>query len=456
SGRWDVRVRRPGAPSLAVTLDHGMLDRLPVETTVDGRRYEFREQGYDVPVVEVHSDLRPNERGPYRQSRIRLRHYRAPRRLRPLRPAVLYDSYSGKQYSDSPRAIHEELVQRGVDVEHLWVVRDAQVELPETARPVRLWGAEWYEAMARSRYIVTNAHLPEWFVRRPGQVVVQTWHGTPLKRIGFDIEDVQFANPRYLEKVAKEAPNWSYLLSPNAFSTPILRRAFRYEGEIIETGYPRNDVLASPDRELLAERAWRQLLPPRQVPARHAPGPGAGGGRTRGRPCAPHPAAPQCRGHRPRGGGRVRPGRVGVPRHRRTFPDLGRPGHGLLVAHVRLRGHRPSHAVLHLRPGALPGRAARLLLRLRERGARPAAEDVRRGDRGPPLDRRRPPHLHRPLRTVHPTLLRTGRRQSRQPSNRPNPPIPLTPAPLAHPTGRGAHPHRSQNCADPRLEVKLG
>ena len=272
SGRWDVRVRRPGAPSLAVTLDHGMLDRLPVETTVDGRRYEFREQGYDVPVVEVHSDLRPNERGPYRQSRIRLRHYRAPRRLRPLRPAVLYDSYSGKQYSDSPRAIHEELVQRGVDVEHLWVVRDAQVELPETARPVRLWGAEWYEAMARSRYIVTNAHLPEWFVRRPGQVVVQTWHGTPLKRIGFDIEDVQFANPRYLEKVAKEAPNWSYLLSPNAFSTPILRRAFRYEGEIIETGYPRNDVLASPDRELLAERVRERLgLPPGKRAVLYAP-----------------------------------------------------------------------------------------------------------------------------------------------------------------------------------------
>ncbi|WP_179271795.1 bifunctional glycosyltransferase/CDP-glycerol:glycerophosphate glycerophosphotransferase [Actinomadura meyerae] len=265
SGRWDLRVRRPAsAPSpagrnLAVPLDHAALDRMPVEKMIDGRRYVLREQGYDAPVLEVHSDLRPSERGSYRQARTRARHYRAPRRLRPLRPAVLYDSYSGKQYSDSPRAIHEELVRRGTDVKHLWVVRDAQVDLPETARPVRLWGAEWYEAMARSRYVITNAHLPEWFVRRPGQVVVQTWHGTPLKRIGFDIEDVHFANARYLEKVAKEAPNWSYLVSPNAFSTPILRRAFRYEGELIETGYPRNDVLASPDRGLLAELVRRRL-----------------------------------------------------------------------------------------------------------------------------------------------------------------------------------------------------
>jgi CDP-glycerol glycerophosphotransferase len=119
---------------------------------------------------------------------------------------------------------------------------------------------------------VTNAHLPEWFRRRDGQIVVQTWHGTPLKRIGFDIEDVQFANPRYLEKVAKEVPSWSYLVSPNPFSTPIMRRAFRYEGEIIEAGYPRNDVLASPDRDLLAERVRARLgLPPGKRAVLYAP-----------------------------------------------------------------------------------------------------------------------------------------------------------------------------------------
>lgn len=260
AGKWDLRIRPSGGEvNVAMTLDHAALDRLPVETMVDGRQYVFREQGYDLPVVQVDSDLRPSERGAYRQMRTRVRHYRTPRRLRRLRPAVLYDSYTGKQYSDSPRALHEELVRRGADVEHLWVVRDGQVDPPPTAKPVRLRGAEWYEAMARSRYIITNAHLPEWFVRREGQVVVQTWHGTPLKRIGHDIEDVQFANKRYLEKVAKEAPNWSYLVSPNAFSTPILRRAFRYEGEIIETGYPRNDVLASPDRDVLAAQVRERL-----------------------------------------------------------------------------------------------------------------------------------------------------------------------------------------------------
>ena len=42
--------------------------------------------------------------------------------------------------------------------------------------------------------IVTNTQLPEWFERRDGQTVVQTWHGTPLKRIGLDLAGTAQAN----------------------------------------------------------------------------------------------------------------------------------------------------------------------------------------------------------------------------------------------------------------------
>jgi CDP-glycerol glycerophosphotransferase len=56
-----------------------------------------------------------------------------------------------------------------------------------------------------------------------------------------------------------EVPRWDLLLSPNAFSTPVMRRAFRYEGEILETGYPRNDLLNDPDRELRAAAVRKRL-----------------------------------------------------------------------------------------------------------------------------------------------------------------------------------------------------
>ncbi len=150
--------------------------------------------------------------------------------------------------------------------------RDDQVEVPPTARPVTMWTHEWYEALARSRYIVSNTHLPEWVERRDGQVIVQTWHGTPLKRIGHDIENVQFSDKRYLEKMATEVPNWSFLVSPNTFSTPILRRAFQYEGEILEAGYPRNDVLFSERAPQVAHEVRRKLgLPPGKRVVLYAP-----------------------------------------------------------------------------------------------------------------------------------------------------------------------------------------
>jgi CDP-glycerol glycerophosphotransferase len=256
SGMWDLLCRHgAGGRASGAEEVHGpegavehlpfapeALDQLPVRGTAAHRELVLRRAREERVALKVGPDLDLAEQGVYGQSRLRDRVYPAGRR-QPLRDAVLYNSFSGRQYSDSPRAIHQELVARGLPLEHRWVVLDGQVALPEGAQAVRYNGQEWYEAYATCRYIVTNQHLPTWFRRREGQVVVQTWHGTPLKRIGHDISDVRFADPGYLEKLAVETPSWSVLLSPNRFSTPIMRRAFQYQGEILESGYPRNDVL---------------------------------------------------------------------------------------------------------------------------------------------------------------------------------------------------------------------
>ncbi|NED88561.1 hypothetical protein G3I76_51865, partial [Streptomyces sp. SID11233] len=112
----------------------------------------------DFPQLNCLSELGTHERGAYHQARLRRDVYEAGR-SKPLRDAVLFISYNGKQYSDSPRAVHEELVRRGSDLEQLWLVRDDRTALPPTARKVRLWSEEWFDALARARYIVTNAHL---------------------------------------------------------------------------------------------------------------------------------------------------------------------------------------------------------------------------------------------------------------------------------------------------------
>ncbi|WP_327672161.1 MULTISPECIES: bifunctional glycosyltransferase family 2 protein/CDP-glycerol:glycerophosphate glycerophosphotransferase [unclassified Streptomyces] len=267
SGRWDLFLRRQDLSSvsrearledLMIKIHQDLIPSFPQQYEENERGYELEAEAYDRLSLMVQSAMPDHARGPYRQKLLRTKAYQAARR-RPVRPAILFDAFKGTQYSDSPRALHEELVRRRVDLDHLWVVKDDQVQVPETAIPVRMWSPEWYEAMATSAYIVANNHMPDWFQKRDGQVVVQTWHGTPLKKIGHDIEAIHFADQRYLERVEKEVENWDMLVSPNSFSTPILRRAFGFPGEMVECGYPRNDLLRRPGMEGREQEIRRRI-----------------------------------------------------------------------------------------------------------------------------------------------------------------------------------------------------
>ncbi|MFD3523825.1 CDP-glycerol glycerophosphotransferase family protein [Streptomyces sp. NPDC058653] len=254
-GRWLLSVREPGESDperyTAVRIQPSRHQTLPLVRSLDGREFTLDRHQQDMLQLHSGSVLPEQDRGAYRQQRLR-RLYSDRRTAGPLRDAVLYSSFDGRQYSDSPRAVHEELVRRRAPVEHLWVVRDRQVALPRDVRAVELHSAEWYEALARSRSIVTNTHLPEWFERADGQHVVQTWHGTPLKRIGRDLTGGAHADEAYIATLPARAAQWSVLVSPNSFSTPIMRRAFGYEGTVLECGYPRNDLLYAPDRSKVA------------------------------------------------------------------------------------------------------------------------------------------------------------------------------------------------------------
>ncbi|WP_405663177.1 CDP-glycerol glycerophosphotransferase family protein [Streptomyces sp. NBC_01166] len=263
-GRWYPFLRERGetAPELYLPLRvvHQLHAELPIGRESGGRLFTLERRFHDRLSLRSGSALPPADRGAYGQRRLRERYVGA--RGGELRDAVLYSSFDGRQYSDSPRAVHEELVRRGTGVEHLWVVRDQQAVVPAGVRAVALHSAEWHEALARSRWIVTNTQLPEWFERVEGQFVVQTWHGTPLKRIGRDLAGTAFADTAYIDSMPRRAAQWSVLVSPNRFSTPVLRRAFGHTGEVLECGYPRNDLLYASDRAKVAAAVRQSLAVP--------------------------------------------------------------------------------------------------------------------------------------------------------------------------------------------------
>ncbi|WP_392676185.1 CDP-glycerol glycerophosphotransferase family protein [Streptomyces sp. LN785] len=260
-GHWYFFLREKGAAEdvqdMALRIPAAAHHTLPAARTLAGRRYTVERRHHDQLLVNCAPMLTAAERGA-RGKRL-LREAYGRQRTVPLRPTVLYSSFDGRQYSDSPRAIYEELVSRSVEFEHLWVVRDQQARIPAGATAVVHGSAAWHEALARSRHIVTNTQLPEWFERREGQTVVQTWHGTPLKRIGLDLAGTAQANTGYIATIERRASQWSVLVSPNSFSTPVLRRSFGYRGEMLECGYPRNDLFHASDRVKVAAAVRERL-----------------------------------------------------------------------------------------------------------------------------------------------------------------------------------------------------
>jgi CDP-glycerol glycerophosphotransferase len=121
---------------------------------------------------------------------------------------------------------------------------DSKTKAPEGAKGIKHGSIAWLKALATSRVLVNNTNFPGYFRKRSGQRYIQTWHGTPLKRLGRDIVDV-VPTGSYLKMMDREASFWDFLISPNPYCTEILGKTFGYSGQILETGYPRNDVLIS-------------------------------------------------------------------------------------------------------------------------------------------------------------------------------------------------------------------
>ena len=225
--------------------------------------------------------------------------------------SVVYECFWGQQVSGNPRALIKPIRTRLPGIVEYWVIDPGSTYAPEGMSPLVRWSAEWYSVLASAGLVVSNAALPSHFQRRSGQTVLQTWHGTPLKRLGLDMLTFEHMGASYTENLRTRSAQWSLLLAPNEHCSEVYPGAFDYDGQLLEVGSPRNDVLARrphPARPpahsgdllggvFLSEPCRPHLLPtlrqgPRDPPTA-VPQPGH----------VPPPQGPRHRGWRP---GRVR------------------------------------------------------------------------------------------------------------------------------------------------------
>ncbi|EGQ3195183.1 TPA: CDP-glycerol glycerophosphotransferase family protein [Staphylococcus pseudintermedius] len=180
---------------------------------------------------------------------------------------ILYQVRDGKSITDSPYAIflglnaHETFS----NYQHIWVVDhpDTLVFYQEKFKVfqnvsfVIKESNEYLKALTESKFLINNATFPAYFTKKPQQIYINTWHGTPLKHMGFDVKN----NLKGSQNTMKNFLASDYMISPNAHTTNIFKHAFKldglYSGEILEIGYPRIDLTinttANEAREYLAE-----------------------------------------------------------------------------------------------------------------------------------------------------------------------------------------------------------
>lgn len=247
-GRW-LAFARPvagGARQVRVSLDPTVLGQLPKRAN-GALVLDVEERSL---ALDVAGDVPAGDRARAGRRRLR-RDAFAGGLTRPLLDQVLIDGYADCRYGEDVAALVEELRDRETGLEIVWTTQDGLTMVPAGCRPVPRHGREWYDALARSRYVVsTDLQDLDDLATRPDQRILQVWHGIPAAGAGLDDEYAVSRRGRHgADRIRREAARWDLVLSAGPRHTDLLHSAFARGGAVVETGLPRHDLLVSASRD---------------------------------------------------------------------------------------------------------------------------------------------------------------------------------------------------------------
>jgi len=163
------------------------------------------------------------------------------------RNKIVFSNYSGQGFGDNAKYIYQHLPAAKVDV--CWLVTKRYANIPHEIRQVKIGSIAYFYHLATAKIWVNNMRFDQYVKKRKRQYYIQTWHGDlQLKKIEYDAIDKMV---EYYKKCMKNDTRMTDLMISNSeHFTTICRRAFRFDGEIMEVGSPRNDILFCPDPKI--------------------------------------------------------------------------------------------------------------------------------------------------------------------------------------------------------------
>lgn len=197
---------------------------------------------------------------------------------------ILFESFGGRNYSDSPKAIYLELLnnKKYNDYKFVWSFNNPkEYEYLKNKRTkiIKKGSFEYYKYYAKSKYWIVNSIVKESIIKKKNQIYVQCWHGTPLKKIRCDITVNGSAMNTVSENRKRndvDAKRFDYFISPSNYATKRFVSAFNLkklnkENIIIEKGYPRNDYLINYKENNIKEIKEKLNIPKNKKVILYAP-----------------------------------------------------------------------------------------------------------------------------------------------------------------------------------------
>ena len=174
---------------------------------------------------------------------------------------VLFINFNGKGYGCNPKYIAQEILRQKLDYDLVWLVSDMRMDFPQGIRKVRFDRLRSIYEVATAKIIVTNVKNDLYLVKKKCQYVIQTWHGSySAKPVEKDAADK--LPRRYVKESMKNSAQTDLFLSNSKVLTQAYRDSFWCECEIMECGFPRNDILFSGDRESVSRHVKNALSIP--------------------------------------------------------------------------------------------------------------------------------------------------------------------------------------------------
>ncbi len=167
---------------------------------------------------------------------------------------IVFEVFNGRKYCDSPKAMYEYMLnnKKYNNYKFVWCFNNPDkykfLLKNRNTMIVKNNTAQYYKTYAKAKYWIANSLIPIEMKPKKSQIFIQTWHGSPLKRIRCDIECNPYAKANTIFQNTKDAKRFNYFISPSAFTTEQYIRAFdlkrlKKDDIVIEKGYPRNDAL---------------------------------------------------------------------------------------------------------------------------------------------------------------------------------------------------------------------